>query len=344
MKEVSKSVIFTDLVGFSKLRLSLGDSNAFRVLEQIDSMSGKIIDKNEGDVIKTIGDSIMAVFDSPLNCIKSAIEMQQEYYNYNKKIIDNRRKIPPIRIGICYGLMDEMKRFGHIDYLGTIVDRAARVESLAQGGHIFTTESDIKIIEGRIVQFKGLLLDFHTHGFYTLKGLGDFNIIEILYRLPDNPSFIAPQNLFSKNENIQEQILNFIKTRPIIGLQSTRMLFYSREYQNKPFLNNFSGFIDFLSRLEKEIDRNNEAVMTLTEVGIKKFNNPDQIASILCIYAEALMRARQFYQAEDVLAKSLEIHSDTPSKQAIEEKMKRFQFAKQTGSLGPPGSLGLRRF
>jgi len=333
MKEVSRSILFTDIVNFTKLRASLGDANAFKILMQVDAISAKVINKYEGKVIKTIGDSIMAVFDSPINCIKSAIEMQQEYFIYNKRMIDNKKKLPPIRMGLCYGLMDELDRFDTIDYLGTIVDRASRLESLAAGNHILTTETDIQLIEGRIASLKGLILDFHNHGKRTLKGLGDFTIIELLYRVHGNPLFISSQTLEIRTDNLQEQILKFINSRHISGVDALKLTQYTKEYQKQHFLQNFGSFLEVFTKIERESERANEAIMSLTELGVKNFPNPDQIAYILSIYADALLRAGQIYETEDVLQKALEIHSETASRQIIEDKIKKFEFVRNSGSL-----------
>lgn len=128
------AVLFTDIVGSTKYFKSHGDIAGREMLQRHQELSSKPISKNNGVLVKTIGDSVMAYFQDPKNAVKSAIKIQQNFKTYNDK--NNAENQIHIRIGVHFGvgIVEDQ------DIFGNVVNLAARLVSLAGGDQIFISQ------------------------------------------------------------------------------------------------------------------------------------------------------------------------------------------------------------
>jgi class 3 adenylate cyclase len=135
------AVLFTDVVGSTNYFKSYGDIAGREMLQRHQELSAKPISQNEGILVKTIGDSVMAYFQDPRKAVKSAITIQQNFKTYN----DNRDPGDQIhiRIGIHFGVgIVEDK-----DIFGNVVNLAARLVSLAGGDQIFISQDVYDLLQ-----------------------------------------------------------------------------------------------------------------------------------------------------------------------------------------------------
>ncbi|TXD85841.1 adenylate/guanylate cyclase domain-containing protein, partial [Mitsuaria sp. TWR114] len=72
-----RSVLFADLRGSTALFETLGNAEASGLVTQTVALIGQAVDENRGDIIKTLGDGLMAAFDNPRDGIKAAMRMQE---------------------------------------------------------------------------------------------------------------------------------------------------------------------------------------------------------------------------------------------------------------------------
>jgi class 3 adenylate cyclase len=128
-------VLFADVAGSTRLYERLGDAEALRAVERCLNRVERVITGYKGRVIKTIGDEIMAVFDSAEEGMQAACDMQQRVED-----------LPPIsgiklaiRVGFHFGPAIEEND----DVFGDTVNVAARMTALAKGGQIITTGESI---------------------------------------------------------------------------------------------------------------------------------------------------------------------------------------------------------
>lgn len=142
------SILFTDIEGSSKHWVE-SESSMFECLEELEDMMSEVIEKNNGMIVKTIGDSFMCSYESEtalLDSIKSAIDIQE---SLNKEPIKSERGELKVRIGICFGevFVKETKIQGVElkDYFGNSVGSASRLESYVSevDGFVFSFLSDI---------------------------------------------------------------------------------------------------------------------------------------------------------------------------------------------------------
>ena len=128
------AVLFTDIVGSTKYFKSYGDLAGREMLQRHQELSSKPISQNDGILVKTIGDSVIAYFQDPKKAVKSAITIQENFkaYNNNKESGDQIH----IRIGIHFGvgIVEDQ------DIFGNVVNLAARLVSLAGGDQIFISQ------------------------------------------------------------------------------------------------------------------------------------------------------------------------------------------------------------
>ena len=129
--KADKTVIFfADLVGstlYKQQRPFVMGLNKTRIHNQIIT---EIVRKHKGEVVKYIGDAVLARFDMKQNendaylAISAAIEIQEKLHEYNGPVIEKLEKIET-KIGIASGVVADF--YGN-DPQGPVVDLTARID------------------------------------------------------------------------------------------------------------------------------------------------------------------------------------------------------------------------
>ena len=122
------TVLFTDLKNSTRLYREIGDATAFgRVMNHFDVLKKSIAD-HKGAIVKTIGDAVMAVFRQPAAAVVAMLEAQHALAN------------PPegtmpllLKAGIHTGPCIAVTLNERLDYFGSTVNLAARLEGLSSG-------------------------------------------------------------------------------------------------------------------------------------------------------------------------------------------------------------------
>jgi class 3 adenylate cyclase len=141
-KRKLSAIMFTDMKGFSK-GVSKEEENTLKKLWRYEKAMKSLIKEHDGRVVKTIGDAIMGDFDSAVNAVKSAIEIQRLLKKEDIKI----------RIGIHLG--DVIHRAG--DIFGDGVNIANRIESICKPGEVYISEDVYNQIKGKVdIKFESL--------------------------------------------------------------------------------------------------------------------------------------------------------------------------------------------
>jgi adenylate cyclase len=149
-QERDVTVMFTDIVGFTKLCEHLEPAAVGEMLNTYFSRMAEIIFEHEGTLDKFIGDAILAVFGAPFDqpdhaerCVQSAIEMRHDLERLNSD-----REGPPIRMRIAInsgraltGDIGSPKR-KEFTTLGDVVNTASRLEAnVAEPDQIVISET-----------------------------------------------------------------------------------------------------------------------------------------------------------------------------------------------------------
>jgi class 3 adenylate cyclase len=125
------AVLFTDLIGSTAMYAKTGDAGAFRIVNDHFDVVRDIVARHEGAMVKTIGDAVMAVFVDALKCFDAALELDESI-----RTISADGEPLRMRVGFHVGPCIAMRANDRIDYFGTTVNLAARLESLAHAGEI----------------------------------------------------------------------------------------------------------------------------------------------------------------------------------------------------------------
>lgn len=129
------TIMFTDIVGFSKMVSSLSRKESQAILLTHDKLLQKIIKRFGGRIIKSVGDSFLVVFRSPTDAVLCSMAMQDKLWEHNKTQKETHKII--IRVALNTGEV----RLSSNDVFGDAVNLAARLESKTPAGAVLLTES-----------------------------------------------------------------------------------------------------------------------------------------------------------------------------------------------------------
>lgn len=121
----SQNVLFTDIVGSTRLYLENGDGAAFQSVRRHFQKIFEVVRTMNGAVVKTIGDAAMAVFADPLQCARAAIALQKGFTGGE----DTGGVL--LRISIHTGPCLAVKLNSGVDYFGNTVNYAAKLQQFA---------------------------------------------------------------------------------------------------------------------------------------------------------------------------------------------------------------------
>jgi class 3 adenylate cyclase len=131
------TVIFTDLKGSTALYEQIGDLKAFSLVQQHFERLLQVTIANNGAIIKTIGDAVMAAFEKPSDAVRAAISMRKEIARFNEL---RQRQDIVLKVGIHCGPAIVVTLNERLDYFGRTVNVAARIQNRARGDEICLSE------------------------------------------------------------------------------------------------------------------------------------------------------------------------------------------------------------
>ncbi len=182
-------ILFTDIKGFTEIAERRGDRHAVELLRRHDEIVVKAIEEGgAGLVVKHIGDSIMAVFAEPSTAVERALRIQEETAAFNET--GQSTETLGIRIGLHMGQV-AVENQAQFDLVGRHVNRASRVESMADEGQIYLTYPVFDSARGWLRAQTGRPLDWKLHGNYILKGIEEaveiYEVVDKRRRAPVPP-------------------------------------------------------------------------------------------------------------------------------------------------------------
>ncbi|MCH7962342.1 MAG: protein kinase [Bacteroidetes bacterium] len=137
------AIMFTDMVGYSALTQK-NESLAIELLEVHRQLLRPLFSKHGGKEIEAIGDAFFVEFNSALEAVSCAIEIQKNLHERNSKI-DPEKQIK-LRIGLHIGDVIHIGKYVH----GDGVNIAARLEPLSAPGGICLSEDVARQIKNKI--------------------------------------------------------------------------------------------------------------------------------------------------------------------------------------------------
>ena len=132
------TVMFTDIADSSAIANALGDLAWADAINRHLSAVADIIERQNGNVVKTLGDGTMSTFATAREAMATALEIQ------DLEQVDVALPSLRVRIGLHTG--DVVESNG--DFFGTVVNKAARIAASAGPGQILVSEATRAMVEG----------------------------------------------------------------------------------------------------------------------------------------------------------------------------------------------------
>lgn len=125
-----QTILFTDIVGSTRFYARCGDPDAFMAVKKHFEVIFEIIGRHRGAVVKTIGDAAMGAFERPIDALRAAREIHA-YFSPQQRETPIR-----VRISLNSGPCIAVKLNSNIDYFGSTVNLAAKLQACAGPGDI----------------------------------------------------------------------------------------------------------------------------------------------------------------------------------------------------------------
>lgn len=163
------ALVFTDVGGSTELYQKVGDSKAFSFIKNHFDIIDEILQKHNGSLVKTIGDATMSCFYNLKDAFNFAVEVRQKIVKYfsNKGL--------SIKIGVNEGPCIAMNLNDKLDYFGSMVNVAARLEQNSDKNKISLLEEVIHKNELNDVVQKHDISTKKTN----FKGIGETTVYSI---------------------------------------------------------------------------------------------------------------------------------------------------------------------
>jgi class 3 adenylate cyclase len=119
------TVVFTDLEGFTAYTDANGDNAAIALIAEHHARATPIVRRNNGRIVKHLGDGLLCTFDRPAAGVRAALELLGS-------------APPPLRLRA--GVHAGEAVVTRTDVVGHVVNVAARVCESAKGGQVLASE------------------------------------------------------------------------------------------------------------------------------------------------------------------------------------------------------------
>jgi adenylate cyclase len=132
------AVAFTDIVGYTSRSKNLTEAELVDLVETFEDETTRAVTAVDGRVIKTIGDEVLYVADSPRALVEVALAL-------TARGEDDDDTFPRVRAGIAYG--EVTTRLG--DVFGPTVNIASRLTSHARPGTVLVDRGAFEVLTGQ---------------------------------------------------------------------------------------------------------------------------------------------------------------------------------------------------
>jgi class 3 adenylate cyclase len=140
------AIVFTDLQGSTKLYDQLGDASAYRLVRDHFAYLSERVARHHGFIVKTVGDAVMAAFHDPADAVRAVLSMQDEVAGFNRGRSDSGIVL---KLGLHQGACIAVTAGDVLDYFGSTVNTASRLEHQCGGGEAIISEAVLADPEAR---------------------------------------------------------------------------------------------------------------------------------------------------------------------------------------------------
>jgi adenylate cyclase len=139
------AVLYTDLSGFSRNTAEFGIIHFLQVIHESKKVLIPVIERHDGILLKTEGDSMLIIFRNPSRALECAVAMQAACRAYDEKRTASEKLL--LCLGIGYG---KVLRISDTDVFGAEVNAACKLgEDIAKAWEILVTDPVRDAVRGR---------------------------------------------------------------------------------------------------------------------------------------------------------------------------------------------------
>jgi class 3 adenylate cyclase len=164
---------FTDIRSSTAMYEQLGDARAYELVRQHYEIIFKTAQTHGGYAVKTIGDGTLGNFSRPAEALAAAIEAVRGV----AALTSGEQRPLRLRVGLHTGPCIVVALNGRLDFFGTTVNTASRIEAQSSGEDVVLSEAMMLNLDvRRLAESTGPIETFTVN----LRGLSDE---QTLYRL-----------------------------------------------------------------------------------------------------------------------------------------------------------------
>jgi class 3 adenylate cyclase len=136
--------LFTDIKGSTDLYNRVGDARAYGFVREHYAVLTRAVREHDGAVVKTIGDAVMAAFTDPANALDAALAIRDAIAAFNRHLAADEGAEDVailVKIGLHSGACIAVTLNDRLDYFGSTVNLAARLQGESAGGDVVLSET-----------------------------------------------------------------------------------------------------------------------------------------------------------------------------------------------------------
>lgn len=208
MATYTKTVVFTDIANYTLSTAKASREELVRLIEDHETHTKRIFDPHGGILVKNLGDSFMAIFDSATAAINACLEIVESTIQLGDQQL-------AIRASLATGDVEEIGG----DYFGEAVNLSARINSKAPAGECWFANRTRLCMNQKEIPFESV-------GSFDFKGIPD-NIE--CFRAVAPSQCIFPEKI---ERQAKLGLLNFISpSAPPRGSYSRSDIIVIRDYE-----------------------------------------------------------------------------------------------------------------
>jgi len=127
------ALMFTDMKSSTSRYEAIGDAAAYKLVRDHFAYLEGLVEAHHGVIVKTMGDAIMAAFNDGQDALACALAAQAGLAGFNRGRDDGG---VILKIGVHQGSCIAVTADGHLDYFGSVVNTAARLQDESLGGDV----------------------------------------------------------------------------------------------------------------------------------------------------------------------------------------------------------------
>ncbi len=139
----SQIVLFTDLRGSTAMYSRIGDAPAYALVRDHFKILQDVIAANHGGVVKTIGDSVMAVFSDLSAALNAVRSMHEQLDRMSARQNIQLRLKCALHAGPCLAVNANER----LDFFGSVINLAARMVEKCEGDDLVVADDIFRRVE-----------------------------------------------------------------------------------------------------------------------------------------------------------------------------------------------------